>query len=130
MLLCERGTLRLEAANANAQQPLRDDLRSGFTFNGVVFEEYNATVTLADGVTTERLVSDVEGIAFPLGTTDTYVNYYAPGNFMEAVNTIGQQLYARQLARLDGSGIDILTESSPLPIVKRPLLGVRLFTST
>ena len=48
---------------------------------------------------------------------------------MEAVGTYGQELYARQLARQNGTGIDILTESNPLPIVKRPALTVRLFSS-
>ena len=108
--------------------PLRDDVRRGFRFGPIVFEEYFGTVTLANG-TTERLIPAREGVAFPLGTQDTFRTYFAPANLMEAVGTYGQELYAYQVPRQDGSGIDIYTQSNPLPIVKRPALTVRLFSS-
>lgn len=108
--------------------PLRDDVRRGFRFGPIVFEEYFGTVTLANGQT-ERLIPAREGVAFPLGTMDTFRTYFAPANLMEAVGTYGQELYAYQVPRQDGSGIDIYTQSNPLPIVKRPALTVRLFSS-
>jgi hypothetical protein len=109
-------------------QPLREDTRRRFPFSGVVFEEYNATVTLSTGGT-EKLVPAGEGIAFPLGTLDTFVTYGAPANLIETVNTVGLPIYARQLPRRDGSGIDVKTEASILPINKRPRLAVRIFSS-
>lgn len=108
--------------------PLKDDVRRGFRFGSILFEEYFGTVTLATGETA-RLIPEKEGIAFPLGTFDTFRTYFAPANLMEAVGTYGQELYAYQLARLNGTGIDIYTQSNPLPIVKRPALTVRLFSS-
>ena len=63
------------------------------------------------------------------GTFDTFRTYFAPANLMEAVGTYGQELYAHQLARPNGTGIDIYTQSNPLPIVKRPALTVRLHSS-
>ncbi|WP_173982082.1 major capsid protein, partial [Magnetospirillum sp. SS-4] len=69
-----------------------------------------------------------EGIAFPLGTMDTFVTYGAPANLIETVNTLGVPMYARQLARMDGSAIDVKTEASILPVNKRPRLAVRLFS--
>ena len=78
---------------------------------------------------TVRLIPEKEGIAFPLGTFDTFRTYFAPANLMEAVGTYGQELYAHQLARPNGTGIDIYTQSNPLPIVKRPALTVRLHSS-
>ncbi len=109
-------------------QPLREDLRTRFPFKGVVFEEYNATVTLSTG-TTEKLIADNEAWAFPLGTTDTFVTYGAPANLIETANTIGLPMYARQLMRQDGSAIDLKTEASILPICKRPRLVIKLFSS-
>ncbi len=106
-------------------QPLRDDLRRGFPFAGITFEEYNATVTLASGAA-ETLVPEDEAVAFPLGTSDAFVTYFAPANLIEAANTIGLPLYARQVMRADGRGVDLLTESNPLPVVRRPALAVRL----
>ena len=108
--------------------PLRDDVRRGFRFGSILFEGYFGTVTLSTGDTV-RLIPEKEGIAFPLGTLDTFRTYFAPANLMEAVGTYGQELYAYQLARPNGTGIDIYTQSNPLPIVKRPALTVRLFSS-
>lgn len=107
--------------------PLRDDIRRGFRFGSILFEEYFGTVTLANG-STARLIPEKEAIAFPLGTMDTFRTYFAPANLMEAVGTYGQELYAYQIARTNGTGIDIYTQSNPLPIVKRPALTVRLFS--
>jgi hypothetical protein len=113
---------------ASTSEPLRNDVRRRFPFAGLVFEEYNATVTLSTGGT-ETLVPAGEGIAFPLGTLDTFVTYGAPANLIETVNTVGLPIYARQLARQDGSAIEVKTEASILPINKRPRLAVRIFSS-
>lgn len=108
--------------------PLRDDVRAGFPFGSIVFQEYLGTVTLSNGKT-DTLLTPGEGVAFPLGTMDTFSTFFAPSNFMEDVGAFGQELYAKQLLRPDDTGIDILTQSNPLPIVKRPALCVRLFSS-
>ncbi len=113
---------------ANGLNPNRDDMRRMFPFGGVTFEEYSSTVTLSDG-TVDKLLPASEGIAFPMGTTDTFVTYFSPANLIETVNTIGLEMYARQLMRPDGSAIDIKSEASPLPVNKRPDLVVRVFSS-
>lgn len=116
-------------ANLRGGQPLRDDVRSGFEFHGITFEEYDATFTLSDGSTTEDAFDAGDGRAFPLGTRETFKTFFAPANWMETVNTRGLETYARQVTRQDGSGIDLLTQSNPLPIVRRPKLIVKLTTS-
>ena len=115
--------------STNAANPLRDDMRNGFPFGGILYREYMGTVTLANG-RTDKLITDGEGIAFPLGTLDTFSTLVAPGDLMECVGTYGEELYAYQVARDDGTGIDIYTQSNPLPIVKRPALCVRLYSSS
>lgn len=115
---------RYQQATSGAN-PLRNDMRHGFTFGEILFVEYAGTVTLANG-TSAKLITENEGVAFPLGTTDTFKTILAPGTLMECVGTYGQELYARQLVRDDGTGIDIFTQSNPLPMVKRPALTVRL----
>ena len=107
---------------------MRTAARRRFPFAGIVFEEYNATVTLSTG-STETLVPAGEGIAFPMGTLDTFVTYGAPANLIETVNTIGLPIYARQLARPDGSAIEVKTEASILPVNKRPRLAVKISSS-
>ncbi|MBI2718134.1 MAG: major capsid protein [Rhizobiales bacterium] len=114
--------------SSTGAQPLREDTRRRFPFAGIIFEEYNATVTLATGAT-ETLIPAGEGIAFALGTLDTFVTYGAPANLIKTVNTVGLPIYARQIARPDGSAIEVKTEASVLPVNKRPRMAVRIFSS-
>ena len=109
-------------------QPLREDVRRNFPFGGILFEEYAGTVTLSTKAT-ERLVPANEGIAFPLGTMDTFTTYGGPANLLETANTIGLPLYARQHLDEKGRWIDVMTEASILPVNKRPRLAIRLHTS-
>ncbi len=113
---------------ATGAQPLRQDVRRNFPFAGILFEEYNASVTLATG-NSERLIPAGEGVAFPLGTMDTFTSYGAPADLLEAANTIGQEMYARQLIEPKGRWIDLMTESNILPVNKRPRLAIRLHSS-
>lgn len=113
---------------ATGAQPLREDMRRAFPFAGILFEEYNGSVTLSTGVT-ERLIPASDGIAFPLGKFDTFTTYGGPANLLEAANTIGLPLYARQHLDEKGRWIDLMTEASILPVNKRPRIAIRLFSS-
>jgi hypothetical protein len=113
---------------ATGAQPLREDMRRAFPFAGILFEEYNGSVTLSTGVT-ERLIPAGEGIAFPMGTFDTFTTYGGPANLLEAANTIGLPLYARQHLDEKGRWIDLMTEASILPVNKRPRIAIRLHSS-
>ena len=113
---------------ATGAQPLRQDVRRNFPFAGIVFEEYSGTVTLSTKAT-ERLVPASEGIAFPLGTMDTFTTYGGPANLLEAANTMGLPLYARQHLDEKGRWIDLMTEASILPVNKRPRIAIRITTS-
>lgn len=109
---------------------LRDDLRGGFTFQGVTYREYRATASFPDSIGgTVRFIPANEAIAFPLGTRNVFKTYFAPANFNETVNTPGKPKYAKQEERRMGQGWDIWTESNPLPIVTRPDLIFRLTKS-
>jgi len=96
--------------SATGAKPLREDTRRRFPFAGIVFEEDNAAVTLATGAT-ETLVPAGEGIAF------------------RHLRCSGQPDRARQLARPDGSAIEIKTEASILPVNKRARLAVKIRSS-
>jgi len=101
---------------------------AAFPFAGILFEEYNGSVTLSNGAS-ERLIPTGEGIAFPLGTFDTFTTYGGPANLLETANTIGLPLYARQMMDAKGRWIDLMTEASILPVNKRPRLAIRLHSS-
>jgi len=107
---------------------LRSDLRSGFTFAGITFEEYEGEASDADG-NVRSFIEDGEGHAFPLGTVDTFATYFAPADFNETANTLGQPLYAKQEPRKFDRGTDIHTQSNPLPMCHRPAVLVKVLAS-
>ncbi len=119
--------VKVKDAFAYSQQRavLIDDMRAGFTFGGVTFEEYRGQATDINGVT-RRFIAAGEAHAFPLGTIDTFSTYYAPADFNETANTLGQPLYAKQEPRKFERGTDLHTQSNPLPMCHRPGVLVKL----
>lgn len=121
-------------------QILREDVRKGFTFGGITFEEYRgaASYVQEDGSTStpQRFIPAGDVRFIPLGTTDTFTNYWAPPDFWSAVNqaptiaTADAEVFVAPLEpKKFGKGMDVHTESNPLPLVKRPALLVRGTTS-
>ena len=121
------GHAKVEQAYTNWQQGvvLINDMRSGFTFGGITFEEYRGQATDASG-TSRRFIAAGEAHAFPLGTIDTFGTYFAPADFNETANTLGQPLYAKQEPRKFDRGTDLHTQSNPLPMCHRPGVLVKL----
>jgi hypothetical protein len=104
---------------------LVNDTRNGFRFGGLTFEEYVGFATDVAG-TVRRFIPEGEAIAFPEGTLDTFSTYFAPADFNETVNTLGQELYAKQEPRKFDRGTDLHTQSNPLPMCHRPGVLVKL----
>lgn len=102
-----------------AAQRLGEDMRSGFKFNGIVFEEYRGRATDAGG-TTRKFIADDEAHFFPTGTMNTFETLFAPADFVETANTLGLELYAKQEPRKFNRGVDLHSQSNPLPICYRP----------
>jgi len=75
---------------------------------------------------TRRFIAAGEAHAFPVGTLDTFATYFAPADFNETVNTLGQPLYAKQEPRKFDRGTDLHTQSNPLPMCHRPGVLVKL----
>jgi len=112
-----------QGQNVNAE-----DMRRGFMFHDILFEEYRGQATfLNDDNTTinRKFITTDEVRFFPLGTTSSFDTFFAPGNLMEAVNTVGLPLYAFTKERDDRKGWNLHTESNPLPMCKRPEILVR-----
>ncbi len=122
---------KVEAAYANwqaAQERLGGDMRNGFTFGGITFEEYNGSVTDSAG-NSQDLITSGEGQAFPVGTVDTFRTFVGPADFNETVNRLGQLYYAKIAESKFERGYDIHTQSNPLPLCLRPDVLVRVHTS-
>ena len=114
-----------DAYNAfQGKTPYRDDLRYSFEFNGIRFIEYEGSASNAKG-SVLRFIPDKEAVFLPLGTRNVFETVFAPADYVEAVNTVGVPYYAKQELADMGRGVNVQTQSHPLPIVKRPELVVK-----
>lgn len=107
---------------------MREDIRKGFSFGGITFEEYRGNADTPDG-SNVKFIADGSAHFYPEGTTETFETLLAPADFMETVNTRGQSYYAKQVPRKYNRGVDIHTQSNPLPICYRPGVLVKGTTS-
>lgn len=108
-------------------EALRTDMRTGFPFEGIVFEEYEGTATTAGGVE-RKFIASKQGHAFPIGTRSTFGTFFAPADFLETANTLGKPYYAKQEPMEFNRGIKIHTQSNPLPLCMRPDVLVEVYT--
>ncbi|MBI9092804.1 MAG: major capsid protein [Desulfobacterium sp.] len=108
-----------------ACEKLGGDPRKGFKFGGLVFEEYSGKAPDAEG-TIRKFIADGEAHAYPTGTMETFRTYVSPADFVETANTIGMPFYAKQEPRKFNRGIDLHSQSNPLPLCKRPGTLVKL----
>ena len=107
-----------------ASNRLGGDTRMGFNFGGISFSEYRASVANSAGSTTSFIAAG-EAHFFPRGTNNTFTVYDAPADFMETANTIGMPYYAKMVPRKYNRGLDLHTQTNPLPMCKRPGLLVK-----
>lgn len=102
-----------------AQDRLGGDMRNGFTFGDITFEEYNAQVSGKD------FVGDAVARIYPVGR-NVFGMYNAPANYNETVNTIGRPFYAKAEERRLGKGWDLEAQSNPLAMCFYPEALVEL----
>jgi hypothetical protein len=109
---------------ANERGFFQEDNRfKGFYFNGIWFENYRGKVGSVG------FIPASEAYAFPVGVPGLFKTAFAPANFVEAVNTPGLPVYAKQELMKYGRGIDLYTESNPLSYCTRPKVLQKLTTS-
>src|SRR5581483_3148274 len=112
-------------------QVLGQDLRySGFTFGGVVWEEYRGTVVNPGGSSVAFLDAD-EAYLVPKTSPSIFIRRNAPADFMETVNTLGLPVYAKQAPDPSGFNryVQLHTQSNPLHLCVRPRAVIKLTKS-
>ncbi len=106
----------LDAFKYQQGQMLQQDLRtSGFTFGGIIWEEYRGSV---GGV---AFVDPNLAYVFP-ESRELFATYFAPADFIETANTIGLPLYTKQVADPEGLNryVKLHSQSNPLALCLRP----------
>lgn len=102
------------------------NVRNGFDFGGIVWEEFRGVVNKPDGSGTVQFIADDEAYVFPEGAVTEdgplFRTFFAPADFIEAANTIGLPLYAKVGQDPDGLNrfVKIHAQSNPLSLCLRP----------
>lgn len=93
-----------------------------FPFGGITWENYRGAVGAQAFINTDKCH------IFPTGVPGLFRSYFAPADYMETVNTIGQRMYAKQYAMPNGKGVNLDSQANVLSLCTRPktlLLGKR-----
>lgn len=92
----------------------RSDVRRGFEFGGITFEEYRGTISSVAFIplTIARF--------FPVGVSGLFIDVLAPADFVETVNTSGQRFYAKQEMMEFARGVNLHTQSNVLSLCTIP----------
>ena len=103
---------------------LRGDLRGGFQFGGVTWENYRGSVGGVDFFPTD------EAYLFPEGA-NIFATYFAPADFIETVNTVGLPIYAKQsIDEQLQRWVKVHSQSNPLSLCLRPRAVIKLTLTT
>lgn len=112
---------------------LRTDLRMGYEYGGVIWEEYRGSVTKPDSVGGGSAAFIPANVAFlvPITSPSIFITRFAPADYEETVNTLGLPLYAKQVA--DNSGLNkyrlIDTQANFVTLCLRPRAIIKLTKS-
>lgn len=105
-----------------AGNPMRDDVRGGFDFGGVVWKEFYGKV---GNVT---FIDPDKAILVPV-VAENFQTRFAPANYIETVNTIGLPFYAKQWADASGKGVHLESQSNPIAYCPKPHANIELTKS-
>lgn len=104
----------------NDGQFLRDDLRKGFSFCGITWQEYYGK---AGNI---LFMGEDDAYLIPMGVNDLFITKNAPADYVETVNSVGLPFYAKQEPMQMGKGITLEVQSNPLNICTRPRSVIKL----
>ncbi|HUS72615.1 MAG TPA: major capsid protein [Sedimentisphaerales bacterium] len=104
---------------------LRNDMRKGFVYAGIVFEEYPGSIGTTAFIPTVAAGSPGNAFFFPVGLPGLFKTYFAPADFNETANSLGIEFYGKSEVLPMGKGIIIETQSNPLCVCLLPKVLVR-----
>lgn len=103
-------------------QAAASELRTGavfqsFNFGGILWRNYRGATS---GDTGTAFVHTDKAHLYPLGTPGLFRCVYAPADYIETVNTMGQRLYVKQYEMPNGKGIHLEVQTNALHYCTRP----------
>lgn len=114
---------------SGAQQILRERLGGNvtryrtFDFAGIIWIEYRG------GTDAGQFITDGDAVLVPQGT-DAFKTYFSPANRFGLTNTLGEPVYLFETQDAKGTCIELEAESNFASALLKPLLAVKLTSST
>lgn len=87
------------------------------SFGGISWEEYRGGGAVS--------VDADKCHIFPLGVPDLFKTVYAPADYIETVNTMGQRLYAKQWPMPNNKGVNLEFQMNAIHYCTRPRVLIR-----
>lgn len=101
---------------------LRADPRDAFMFGGIFWERYRGGGKIK--------IADSEAYASPEGVMDLFITRFAPGDYMDTVNTLGLPFYSSSKILDHNKGVELEAQSNPAHLCTRPKVNIKLFANT
>lgn len=98
----------------------RNDPRTPFYFGGLFWERYRGTVG------EKPFIKEGEAYAMPMGSDDLFMSRFAPGDYMDTVNTLGLPFYSSSEPLPHGKGVELEAQSNPAHLNTRPKSCIKL----
>ena len=109
-----------EAHKYQESQRLRADGREALYYGDITFERYRG------GVGPTPFIPREKAYAVPLGAPDMFISRYAPGDYADAVNTLGLPMYASAEPLPHEKGVSLEAQSNPVHLCTRPEAVIEL----
>ncbi|QDM26994.1 major capsid protein [Tardiphaga sp. vice304] len=85
-----------------------------FEFGGIIWENYRGAVGGTSFINTNKCH------IFPLGVPNLFRTYFAPADYVETVNTVGQRMYLKQYLMDNDKGVNLDSQCNALSLCTRP----------
>jgi hypothetical protein len=85
-----------------------------FAFGGVIWENYRGYVGGTSFIDPDHCH------LYPVGVPNLFRTYFAPADYIETVNTLGQRMYMKQYRMENDKGVNLDTQMNALSLCTRP----------
>lgn len=99
-----------------------------FPFGGITWEVNYRVVSNIKGQAV-KFIDAGKGVAYPVGTMETFRTHFGPAHHIAMVNTESPEVFVSPEILKHGQGVELMSQSNPLPLCQRPDLLVEVFSN-